>query len=80
MLGPNGRPRVHGAEADPSAPGLHFIGYSNPISGMFREINIDARRIGYAFARDGAARNGGGPLAERARALLAVRLGIPAAA
>jgi putative flavoprotein involved in K+ transport len=70
---------VHGAETDPGAPGLHFIGYSNPISGMFREINIDARRIGYAFARDRAARNGGGPLGERARALLAVRLGIPAA-
>ncbi|MFL5902231.1 MAG: flavin-containing monooxygenase [Solirubrobacteraceae bacterium] len=79
VLGPNGRPCVHGAETDPGAPGLHFIGYSNPISGMFREINIDARRIGYSFARDRAARNGGGPLGERARALLAVRLGIPAA-
>ena len=65
VLGPNGRPCVHGAETDPGAPGLHFIGYSNPISGMFREINIDARRIGYSFARDRAARNGGGPLGER---------------
>jgi hypothetical protein len=39
------------------------LGYSNPISGMFREINMDARRIGYAFARDRAARNGGAPWA-----------------
>ena len=46
---------------------------------MFQEINIDARRIAYPFARDRAARNGGAPLAERARALLAVGLGIPAA-
>jgi hypothetical protein len=37
---------------------------------MFREINIDARRIAYAFARDRAARNGGAALGERARALL----------
>src|SRR3954467_938948 len=33
-----GRPIVHGPETHPNAPGLHFIGYTNPISGMFREI------------------------------------------
>src|SRR3954454_10168735 len=54
--------------------------YSHPITGMLREINREARRIGYAFARDRAARNGGAPLGKRARAMLAVRLGIPAAA
>jgi putative flavoprotein involved in K+ transport len=80
VLGAKGRPHVHGAETDPSAPNLHFIGYTNPISGMFREINIDARRIAYAYARDRAARNGDGELGERVRTLLAVRLGIPAAA
>jgi putative flavoprotein involved in K+ transport len=79
VLGEKGRPRVHGAETAASAPRLHFIGYTNPISGMFREINIDARRIGYAHARERAARTGDGELAERVRALLAVRLGIPAA-
>ena len=47
---------------------------------MFREINIDARRIAYAFARDRATRNGGAAVGERARTLLAVRLGIPATA
>ena len=45
-----GRPVVHGAESHPNAPGLHFIGYTNPVSGMFREIAIDARRIAKAIA------------------------------
>jgi putative flavoprotein involved in K+ transport len=50
-----GRPIVHGAETHPNAPGLHFIGYTNPISGMFREIAIDARRIAKAIAGEHAA-------------------------
>ncbi len=45
-----GRPIVHGAETHPNAPGVHFIGYTNPISGMLREIAIDARRIARAIA------------------------------
>ena len=51
VLKPDGKPLVHGAATSPNAPGLHFIGYSNPISGMFREIAIDARRIAAAAAR-----------------------------
>jgi putative flavoprotein involved in K+ transport len=51
-----GRPIVHGAETHPNAPGLHFIGYTNPISGMFREIAIDARRIAKTVAEEQAAR------------------------
>jgi len=47
-----GRPIVHGAETHPNAPGLHFIGYTNPISGMFREIAIDAKRIAKVAAQD----------------------------
>jgi putative flavoprotein involved in K+ transport len=47
-----GRPIVHGPETHPSAPGIHFIGYTNPISGMFREIAIDARRIAKTIARE----------------------------
>jgi len=47
-----GRPIVHGAETHPNAPGIHFIGYTNPVSGMFREIAIEARRIAKAIARD----------------------------
>jgi putative flavoprotein involved in K+ transport len=50
--GPQGRPVVHGAETHPDAPGIHFIGYTNPVSGMFREIAIDARRIARAIARE----------------------------
>lgn len=52
--GPRGRPVVHGAETHPQAPGLHFIGYSNPISGMLREIAIVARRIARAVSRERA--------------------------
>jgi hypothetical protein len=29
----------------PDAPGLNFIGFSNPLSGNLRELGIDARRI-----------------------------------
>jgi putative flavoprotein involved in K+ transport len=50
VLGPNGKPVVHGARTHPDAPGLYFTGYTNPISGMFRELKIDARRIARAIA------------------------------
>jgi hypothetical protein len=45
-----GRPTFHGDQEHADAPGLHFIGYTNPISGMLREIAIDARRIARAIA------------------------------
>jgi putative flavoprotein involved in K+ transport len=48
LLSDRGFPRVHGAVTDPGAPGLHFIGYTNPVSGNLREIAIDARRIARA--------------------------------
>jgi putative flavoprotein involved in K+ transport len=47
-----GRPVVHGEKQHPNAPGLHFIGYTNPVSGMLREIAIDARRIARVIALD----------------------------
>ncbi|MGH8970930.1 MAG: flavin-containing monooxygenase [Actinomycetes bacterium] len=50
VLRPDGRPRVHGPRTDPRAPGLWFTGYTNPISGMLRELAIDARRIARAVA------------------------------
>ncbi|NEB75027.1 NAD(P)/FAD-dependent oxidoreductase [Streptomyces sp. SID14478] len=46
-----GRPRPHGARTSASAPGLYFSGYTNPISGMFRELALDAERIGKALAK-----------------------------
>jgi putative flavoprotein involved in K+ transport len=52
VLGANGRPLAHGPRTHPSAPGLHFLGYTNPVSGMFLEIGIDARRIARAIRRD----------------------------
>jgi putative flavoprotein involved in K+ transport len=51
LLGHKGRPTVHGGTTHPNAPDLYFIGYTNPISGMFREFGIDARRIAKAIAR-----------------------------
>ena len=45
LIGEKGRPVVHGGDMHPDAPDLHFIGYTNPISGMFREFGIDARRV-----------------------------------
>jgi putative flavoprotein involved in K+ transport len=52
VLGPTGRPKVVGAATYPGAPRLYFTGYTNPISGMFRELNIDARRIAKAVAAE----------------------------
>src|SRR5262249_39071515 len=49
VLDERGVPLVHGAQTHPRAPGLHFIGYSNPISGNLREIGIDARKIAKAL-------------------------------
>ena len=36
----------------PQRPGLWFTGYTNPISGMLRELGIDARRIARAIAAE----------------------------
>ena len=47
-------PLVHGAHEAPGAPGLWFTGYTNPISGMLRELRIDAERIAEAISREGA--------------------------
>ncbi|MEC4016785.1 flavin-containing monooxygenase [Streptomyces sp. H27-D2] len=51
VLDTRSRPRTHGARTLPTAPGLHFTGYTNPISGMFRELAIDAQKIARAVAR-----------------------------
>ncbi len=56
VLDERGEPLVHGARTTPDAPRLHLIGFSNPMSGMFREFGIDARRIARALTRGGAAR------------------------
>ena len=52
VLEANGRPSVHGARTHPKAPGVYFLGYTNPISGNLRELGIGARRLARAIAKD----------------------------
>jgi putative flavoprotein involved in K+ transport len=52
VLDVNGRPTVRRARTHPAAPRMWFTGYTNPISGMFREVGIDARHIARAAARE----------------------------
>ncbi|MFF3430813.1 flavin-containing monooxygenase [Streptomyces sp. NPDC002602] len=56
VLDDRGRPRVHGARTPAHAPDLYFTGFTNPISGMFRELALDARKIAKAVARRDRAR------------------------
>jgi putative flavoprotein involved in K+ transport len=51
VLDGRGRPVAHGPHTPPGAPGLYFTGFTNPISGMFRELAIDARKIARAAVR-----------------------------
>jgi putative flavoprotein involved in K+ transport len=51
VLDPHGLPVAHGPVAAPHAPGLYFIGFTNPISGILREIGRDAKRIAREAAR-----------------------------
>ncbi|MFB7085582.1 flavin-containing monooxygenase [Streptomyces sp. NPDC056296] len=54
ILDARGRPVTQGAHFPDNAPGLYFTGFTNPISGMLRELAIDAGRIARAVAkRDG---------------------------
>jgi putative flavoprotein involved in K+ transport len=79
LLSPAGRPLVHGPYCHRDAPGIHFIGFSDPISGMFREINIDAWKIACAIADDRAGpptniTHRPGPLGDRLLAKASVKL------
>ncbi|MFJ5268207.1 flavin-containing monooxygenase [Streptomyces sp. NPDC088358] len=51
VLDERGRPVVHGGRTPKDAPGLYFTGFTNPISGMFRELALDAQKIAKAVAR-----------------------------
>ncbi len=50
VLDARGLPLSRGGRTPPGADGLWFTGYTNPVSGMLREIAIDARRIARAAA------------------------------
>lgn len=45
VLDGRGLPRVRGSHRPEALPGLWFTGFTNPISGMLRELRIDAGRI-----------------------------------
>lgn len=47
-----GRPRVHGRRSAPGAPGLRFVGLSNPLKGLLLQISLDARAAAAAVARE----------------------------
>jgi putative flavoprotein involved in K+ transport len=51
VLDARGKPVMHGARSPRTAPGLYFTGFTNPISGMFRELAVDARKIAKVAAR-----------------------------
>ncbi|MEW5352748.1 flavin-containing monooxygenase [Streptomyces sp. 16-176A] len=51
VLDGRGRPVAHGPRTPADAPGLYFTGFTNPISGMLRELAIDAERIARAVAK-----------------------------
>ncbi|MFI6278709.1 flavin-containing monooxygenase [Streptomyces sp. NPDC050988] len=52
VLDARGRPVVHGPRSPKNAPGLYFTGFTNPISGMLRELSLDAEKIAKSIARD----------------------------
>ncbi|MFE7761249.1 flavin-containing monooxygenase [Streptomyces sp. NPDC057438] len=53
VLDGRGKPVVHGAHTPKNAPGLYFTGFTNPISGMFRELALDAAKIATKVAKTG---------------------------
>ncbi|MFC8197357.1 flavin-containing monooxygenase [Streptomyces sp. NPDC057298] len=57
VLDARGRPVVHGARSPKNAPGLYFTGFTNPISGMLRELALDAEKIAKSIARDAERRH-----------------------
>lgn len=52
VLDSDGLPLVHGPRTHPTAPGLHFTGFTTPLSGALRELSRDARRIARAINRN----------------------------
>jgi hypothetical protein len=52
VLDDRGHPLVTGARTSPSAPGLRFVGVSNPLEGLLFQISLDARAAARAIGRD----------------------------
>ncbi|MFH9265907.1 flavin-containing monooxygenase [Streptomyces sp. NPDC017546] len=51
VLDGRGRPVTRGGRSPKGAPGLYFTGFTNPISGMLREMALDAEKIAKRVAR-----------------------------
>jgi putative flavoprotein involved in K+ transport len=52
VLDARGAPVVHGARTHPAAPGLRFVGLSNPLKGLLFQISLDARAAARAISRE----------------------------
>jgi hypothetical protein len=50
VLDERGRPLVNGRRA--AAPGLRFVGLSNPLKGLLFQINLDSRAVARAVAAE----------------------------
>lgn len=50
VLEPGGAPSVHDHQVHARAPGLHFIGFSEPFSGNLRQLRLDAKKVARAVA------------------------------
>lgn len=49
VLGTDGLPLHHGGEVHPAVPGLHFIGFRNPITGALRELRFESAAVASAI-------------------------------
>lgn len=52
VLDQGGRPQVSGSHYHESAPGLYFIGFTDPLSGNIREMRLDAKKIARSIAHE----------------------------
>jgi len=53
VLDAQGRPVAHGSRAPKNTPGLHFTGFTTPISGTLREVAMDAEKIAKTVVKQG---------------------------
>ena len=53
VLDDHGRPRARGAQTVRHAPGLHFVGFDPTLSGLLRDIGMEARAVGRALSAQG---------------------------
>jgi len=52
VLDRSGKPLVTGRRYVSTAPGLRFLGMTNPLKGQLFQISLDARAIGRSISRE----------------------------